>query len=329
MSVFFTLTRNTFRECLREPVFFLILASTLLLILSFPLFTFFAFHRQLWTILESSMAATLFLGFAAAVICSNACIQREMKNGTLLLLLSKPVSRFTFLLAKVTGIAGGMIVFSLISCTACMLITLAVINPYSFDTPLLLSFLGTLAACCLFGAGRNYFSGASFTENSIFAMLLGIPLCYVIFYNMFLGQINELPPEQASTVTFVPFLDILPVMVLLLLAILLMGAISTALALRLSFLGNMICCLILFLAGLVVSPWLKGNWGDGFFTGLINALIPNWQHFWMSYPLSHETTIPASYVGMMAIYAVVYGAIWILWAGVSFQCTELAKDSRS
>ena len=329
MSVFFSLTRNTFRECLREPVFFLILASTLLLVLSFPLLTFFSFDRQIWTILESSMAAVLFLGFAAAVICTNTCVQREMKNGTLLLLLSKPVSRFTFLLAKVAGIAGGMIVFSVICCTAVMIMSLASISPYLFDSKVLLTFFAVCAVCCVFGAVRNYFSGASFTENAILALLLAMPLFYLIFYHILLNRIGSLDAHASAGLTFVHFTTILPSMLLLLLAIVLMGMISTAMALHFSFASNLVFCSALFLVGLVAGQWIKSVFGAGsFWGGLLSSLLPNWQLFWMAYPLSNETAVPASYVGWMTLYVVVYGMIWVIWAGVTFQCTELAKDSR-
>ena len=329
MSVFFSLTRNTFRECLREPVFFLILASTLLLVLSFPLLTFFSFDRQIWTILESSMAAVLFLGFAAAVICTNTCVQREMKNGTLLLLLSKPVSRFTFLLAKVVGIAGCMIVFSVICCTTVMTVILASISPFLFDAKVMLVFFGVCILCLVFGAARNYFTGASFTENTIFAMLPALPVCYGVFYQILQSRLNMMDPHDTVSLTFVHFSEQLPVMFLLLLAIVLMGIITTATALHFSFPGNLVFCTILFLGGLLIGPWIQSLFGSGsFWGGLFSALLPNWQLFWMAYPVSEGTAIPASYVGLMTLYVIVYGTIWVIWAGVTFQGTELAKDSR-
>lgn len=329
VSVFFSLTRNTFRECLREPVFFLILASTLLLVLSFPLFTFFAFDRQIWTILESSMAAVMFLGFAAAVICTNSCVQREMKNGTLLLLLSKPVSRFTFLLAKVTGITGAMIVFSVICCTAVMTVVLASISPFLFDAKVMLSFFGVCILCLIFGAARNYFTGASFTENTIFALLPALPAYYAIFYSILQSRLGRMDSHDTVSLTFVNFSEQLPVMLLLLLAIVLMGIITTATALHFSFLSNLVFCTILFLGGLLVGPWSQALFGSESFRGdLFSTLLPNWQLFWMAYPVSEGTAIPLSYAGWMTLYVIAYGMIWVIWAGVTFQCTELAKDSR-
>ncbi len=329
MFVFFSLTRNTFRECLREPVFFLILISALLLIFSFPLFTFFTFNLQVWAILESSMATTMFLGFVAAVICSNTCIHRETKNGTLLLLLSKPVSRFTFLLAKVAGIGGAMIIFAVICTTASMTMVLASMNPFLFDSNIMLSFAGVCAACCIFGAARNFFTGASFAENAVLALFLALPGYYAICYKYLGSRLAMIDPHEAQAFTLVPFSTMLPAMLLLLLALILMSMITTATALHFSFLNNLVLTTVLFLGGLTASPWLRERYGEeSLWANLCGTLLPNWQNFWMAYPVSHDITIPLHYVGWMTLYVVFYGMIWIIWAGVFFHSTELAKDSR-
>lgn len=329
MFVFFSLTRNTFRECLREPVFFLILASALLLILSFPLFTFFTFNLQVWAILESSMAATMFLGFIAAVICSDACMHREAKNGTLLLLLSKPVSRFTFLLAKVAGIAGCMIVFSVICAIASMTMVLASANPFLVDNYVLLPFVGVCVACGIFGAGRNFFSGASFAENTIYSLFLALPVFYAIMYNILKSRIHQIDPHEIQGLTFVPCSTLLPAMLLLLLAIVLMSMITTATAQRFSLLTNLVFTAVLLLGGLTANAWFRERLGeDSFWADLCGVLFPAWQNFWMAYPVSHDIAIPLPYVGWMALYVVFYGMIWVIWAGVLFHGSELAKDSR-
>ena len=329
MFVFFSLTRNTFRECLREPVFFLILASALLLIFSFPLFTFFTFNLQVWTILESSMATTMFLGFIAAVICSNTCIHRETTNGTLLLLLSKPVSRFIFLLAKVVGIAGGMSVFAVICSIAAMTVVLASASSFLVDPYVLLSFAAVCVVCGIFGAARNFFSGASFAENAILAMFLALPVYYAVIYNILQHRVQLIDPHEVESLTFVPCTAMLPAMLLLLLAIVLMGIITTSTALHFSFLNNLVFTVLLFLGGLTASTWLREELGeDSFWANLCGVLLPAWQNFWMAYPVSHDIAIPLPYVGGMALYVVFYGIIWVIWAGVIFHSTELAKDSR-
>ena len=95
---------NAFRESLREPVYFLMLLAALLLIAHYPPAAIFVFSEQLKLVVDSSMATTLLFGLVVAVLCSSHTVAREMRNGTVLLLMSKPVQRWSFVLGKILGI---------------------------------------------------------------------------------------------------------------------------------------------------------------------------------------------------------------------------------
>ncbi len=327
MPVFFQLTRNTFRECLREPVFFLILLSAVFVIGFLPAVTLFVFNRQLWMVLDSALALTLLLGFAAAALCASRCIRREMTNGTVLLLLAKPVSRFTYIAAKVTGIAAAQFVFGVICCAATATAAAVAFNYFRIDLAGMLLFFALCAGCAVFGALRNYFAGVSFCSSCTSAMFLTLPVyCGIIYFQVSL--IADAPEVQGYS-AFLPFPQLFPALVLIVLALILIGMISSAFAAKFSFAANLLFCLILFLAGLVSAPWLKSVFGDqSFFGSFLGTLIPNWQHFWMSSALMSGAYIPASYVLWTALYVFIYGVICVLWAAAWFQNTELAKDSR-
>ncbi len=328
MSVFFQLTRNTFRECLREPVFFLILGSALLMIGFLPAVTLFVFSRQVWMVVDSALALTLLLGFTAAALSATQCIRREMTNGTVLLLLSKPVSRFAYISAKVCGIAAAQFVFGVICCTAASIAAAAASNHFHFDALGLLIFFLIFAGCAVFGALRNYFAGVSFCASCIAALFLILPPYCIFFYSR-TRMVAESGIDAAGYTTFVPFSSIFPALVLIVLAVILMGVIASVFAAKFSFLANLLFCLALFLGGLVSGPWLKKMFGeDSFAAALLGSLIPNWQHFWMSSALMNKVPIPAAYLVWSACYVLLYGTVCTLWAAVWFQNTELAKDSR-
>ena len=59
METIYRLAKNTLKECLREPVFFLILASALVLIGLFPSLSMFVFRKQIKLVVDSSMATTI------------------------------------------------------------------------------------------------------------------------------------------------------------------------------------------------------------------------------------------------------------------------------
>ena len=88
MLIFYKLTRNTFIECIREPVYYLMLLCALCVNGLFPLAAMFVFRQQIKFVVDSVMASSLLFTLVVAVICSAHTISREMRNGTILLLLS-------------------------------------------------------------------------------------------------------------------------------------------------------------------------------------------------------------------------------------------------
>ena len=104
MLNFFKIAANTFKESVREPIYALLLMCAVLLIANFPFVAIFVFYDQVKLVVDSSMATTMLFGLFAAVLCSSNTVSREMRDGTVLLLFSKPVFRSTFILAKIAGI---------------------------------------------------------------------------------------------------------------------------------------------------------------------------------------------------------------------------------
>ena len=86
---FFKIASNTFKESVREPVFCLLLVCALVLIAHFPSVALFVFYEQLKTVVDSSMATSMLFGLFAAVLASSHTVAQEMRNGTVLLLLSQ------------------------------------------------------------------------------------------------------------------------------------------------------------------------------------------------------------------------------------------------
>ena len=121
MLTIYKLSRNAFIECIREPIYFLMLISAMVLIGLFPTAALFVFREQLKFVIDSAMATTLVFSLVVVVICSAHTISREMKNGTVLLLMSKPVTRGAFVLSKILGILFSVTVFVLL-CNAATLI---------------------------------------------------------------------------------------------------------------------------------------------------------------------------------------------------------------
>ena len=87
------IAKNTFKECLREPIYLLVLISVLCMIGLFPIFSMFVFREQEKLVTDSALATIMLFGWALAILVASFAVSREIDNGTALLLLSKPKKR--------------------------------------------------------------------------------------------------------------------------------------------------------------------------------------------------------------------------------------------
>lgn len=318
MNIFYRLTLNTFRECVREPIFFLLLLVGLVLICILPMFSMFVFREQVKLVVDSSMATTMVLGLIVAALCSSHTITREMRNGTVLLLLSKPVPRYTFITAKIVGVTMALTVFTFSMIAASFVAVMIAKDQFRLDFGAMAFYYGVLAVCALTAAVLNYLKGISFPSAITFLTAAALPIYAVLLY-----LVQGAPDDEG----FIPPLQFITALSLLFPAVWLMGAISAALATRCGIVTNLTSCSILFFLGLI-SQYVSTHWlGGGFSGDLFSAILPNWQYFWMADALAAHTQIPLRYLGWALVYSIIYGGFWAVWAMVLFNDREVAKDA--
>ncbi len=323
MMMIYQLAKNTLKECLREPVFFLILATTLVMIGLFPTMSMFVFRKQIKLVIDSSMATTMLSGLFVAVLCAGHTISREMKNGTVLLLMSKPVPRASFVIAKILGILSALTIYVLIcNCASCVSVLVAK-DQFLLDNAALITYFSCIAACAVYGGVRNFLSQKSFASHSVGALAIVFPVMTVVLFAIRLHSMQNMAADE-----FIPLHLLIPALLLLFPAVWVMGGISAALAIRIDFVSNLLTCLGIFLVGLIAQYFIYNWFGNSVTADIAGALIPNWQFFWMADALTNMTQIPHSYVAWAFLYVILYIVIWTFWALFLFQDNELAKDSR-
>ena len=73
-------------------------------------------------LVKNSVLAVMFLtGLFGAVLTASASLGREIRSGTALAVLSKPVGRAQFLLAKYTGLVGALSVLTYVNLVAALI----------------------------------------------------------------------------------------------------------------------------------------------------------------------------------------------------------------
>lgn len=310
---------NAFRESIREPVYFLMLLAALLLIGHYPWATIFVFFEQLKLVVDSSMATGLIFSLVVAVLCASHTVAREMRNGTVLLMLSKPVYRWSFILGKILGIVAAASLFAFLCNLAGIVSVYIATDQFRMELHLYYGFMGVIIFGCVIGMLANFWRGSSFSEIAVYALTLLITACTVVCY-------FTQPHPTLSLVALVKALFLVN------LAVVAMSTLAVVAATRLDIVPNLCVCTVIFFLGLVSSYLFQRETNSetlNLIFSFFYAVLPNWQFFWLADAVAVNRPIPDSYIINSAIYVFLYVAVASMWAVALFQNKEAAGDSRN
>ncbi len=300
MRPFLSIAHNTCRECIRQPIFIVILLTCVAIIGLYPAMALFVFRGQQKLVTDGSLASILLFGQICAVLCASHSISREIETGTVQIILAKPIGRMQFFLAKLVGVWGAISLFFLI-CALPVLISLkAATDQFRFD-PYLFSgiFVGILAAC-VFGAARNYyarkpFPSAAATGLAAYMLIFGTIAFFMPKWNSFSYEWKEGPAYFNA--------EVAKELILIYAAIVVMASLATTLSAFLKLAANMTICLIIYIFGLM-ADWIYTNLAN-IQVSTIEQMIRAWPFWilplilffwWLStirYPYRRNPDIPA------------------------------------
>src|SRR5712672_3949522 len=115
MRQFVTIAGNAFMELVRQPVFLLLMTTSAVFEIFLATPYYFAFGDEPKLVKNSTLAVMLLAGLIGAVLSASASLAREIRTGTALAVLSKPVGRARFLLAKFVGVAATLAVMTYVN----------------------------------------------------------------------------------------------------------------------------------------------------------------------------------------------------------------------
>ena len=298
---FSSITRLTALEASRQPIFLLLTTVVILFIGLLPLLITHVIGDADRVIRDSALAVQLVSGLVLGCYAATATITRELHKGTLASILSKPVGRTLFFLAKFAGVALIMVIFAATTTLATMLSVRTVAEPYVYDWwgigPLFVSVLLAYAWAGL----QNFFMRTPFVSRTYLLVTIAVAAAFLV---------SCLVPAEGSSEGFASALpwNIVPAGLLIGLAMVLLSAFAVTLAIRMDLVPTLTLCFTIFLLGLM-SDYLFGRQADvHWFFALLHGIVPNWQHFWAVDALKGNG-IPWSYTANVAVYVALYSAV--------------------
>ncbi|MEE2715212.1 MAG: ABC transporter permease [Verrucomicrobiota bacterium] len=181
---------NAFMELVRQPVFlvlFTISSSICIMLASVSYFGFGSNDPGKSTesfdlkLVENGVLTVMFIsGLFGAVLCASSSLAEEIRTGTALTVLSKPVGRVTFIIGKYLGLAGALVVLTYANLIGVLLASRMSYDAYgNYDVLGIFIFFGSIAMGYFSAAVLNYFLNKLYVPWAVCLTLLFMTLAFV------------------------------------------------------------------------------------------------------------------------------------------------------
>lgn len=320
MRQFATIALNAFMELVRQPVFLLLTTASAAFEIFLATPYYFAFGDEPKLVKNSVLAVMLLAGLLSAVLSASASLAREIRAGTVLAVLAKPVSRAQFLLAKYVGLIAALTVVTYINLVAALVASRMTFDAYGeTDIGAVLIFGAGILVAYALGGFSNFFLNRPFVSDAVFALAVTTTMAAAVIF-LFTKQTQSL--GEMAHVDW----RMVPAAVLILFALWVIAALALACSTRLDTIATLSICSGFFLLGLM-SDYLFGRpaeqgawWGTVLYT-----LVPNWQNFWLADALdAGRSTFHWGYVSKALVYATGYIGAVLAVAVTLFEERELS-----
>jgi ABC-type transport system involved in multi-copper enzyme maturation permease subunit len=327
MRQFNTIAANAFMELIRQPIFLLLTTLSSLFIVFLAAVPYFAMGEDGKMVKDSALAVMLMIGLFVAVLSASSSVAHEIRTGTALAVLAKPVGRAKFLLAKYCGLAAALVVLAYVNTLATLLASRMAFDAYG-EADLVGTgiYFGAVALAYVLAGFTNYFLRRPFVSDAVLFFTLLTTVAFVVL--AFFVELTR-PGGASEPGMYKVDWRLLPACVLVLLALLLLAGLALACSTRYDVVPTLVICTGLFLLGLM-SDYLFGKRAEAgsWWATVFHTVLPNWQLFWLADAIegtrSHAIAGVWGYVGKATGYVVGYLGASLAVALILFEDRELS-----
>ena len=315
MNKLLTIAKNTFIETLRQPIYGIIIVAALLLLFVSPSLAMYTMSDDNKLLRELALSTLFLTSLFVAIFSASGAVAKELENKTITTVLSKPVQRPIFIIAKFLGVAAAVVLAHYI-CTVGLLMAirhgvLETVND-THDWTVLGAAGVAVISVFLLSAFFNYTYEWRFLSTAM--VLAGIFATFAIVFLAFIDRHWQFNPAENGINTVDVYGS-----VLLLLAAIIIVALAIALSARFNIVVTLSACIGIFLLGLV-SDYAFGRFAEKELWARIGRyIIPNLQIFWISDAIYEGSEVPLKYIAISASYALCYTAGILALAIALFQ----------
>jgi hypothetical protein len=315
----FPIAANAFRESIRQPVHAVLIAAGLLALLLNVNVAAYTLEDDNKLLVDMGLSTLLLVGMLLAAFTATATLSREIETQTVLVVVSKPVPRWTLVVGKFLGVAAAIgLAYWLLAVT--FLITVrhrvqtSVRVEDTYDGPVLAFGLAAAVLAVGISAAANYLYRRSFP-----ATFSVVAACAATAAWGLVSCVSRSWRLQHPATDQDPQLAIGLAMVFL--AVLVLAAVAVAASTRLGRLATLLVASGTFLLGLVGEYLLAMT--DARLAAPLAAIVPNLQLFWPADALTQGHAIPVWHLGWLAAYAAALVTAALSLAVLLFQSRDV------
>ncbi len=334
-----TISRNTFTESIRQPVFVVLIFVASLVLLLNPQLAAYTMDNDNKMMIDMGLSTLFLTGLLLAAFTATGVLSEEVEKKTVLTVVSKPVARPLFVVGKYLGVAAALAVAMWILAVVFLLTVRHGVMQTAgdqFDMPVILLGLAAWVLALALAAGGNYLYHWVFT--SVFVKSLAALLTLTILLVLLIApgwNLQSLAFEFSHEGHW-PGGQLLIVMLLVFEAVMLLTSVAIAVSTRLGMIMTILICAGVFMLGLVSETMLGPSSraatsdatglgaGVGWLVGRVTYwALPNLQFLWLADALPRELHVPLSHVAWLTGYAVLQIAAVLCLAVALFQTREV------
>ncbi len=307
-------------ELVRQPVFLLLMTGSLAFEIFLAVPYYFAFGDEPKLVENSVLAVMLLSGLFGAVLSASSSLAREIRSGTALVVLSKPVGRVQFLLAKFAGLALALTVLTYVNLIGVLLASRMAFDAYGkTDMPAIEIVGGGVLLAYLLAGFSNFFLRRTFVSDAVFGVVVLTTLAAILVFQ-YTTQMESLGTQAQVN------WDLVPAGILILFALWILAALALACSTRVDTIPTLAICTAIFLVGLMSDYFFGTAAGHGsWWASTLYSIIPNWQLFWLADAINMgKSTYHWGYVAKAFVYAVCYAGAALAAGAVLFEERELS-----
>ena len=309
------IAKNTFVETLRQPVYAVIIVAAMFLFLVSPSLAMYTMDDDNKLLRELGLSTLFLSSLFVAIFSASGAVAVEIENKTILTVLTKPVQRPIFVIAKFLGVMAAVALAHYL-CTIGLLMTIrhGVLESAADerDWTVILTAIGIAGITLILSAFFNYVYDWKFSSTAI---IVGAILA--TFGLIFLALIDrnwQFNPAKNA----INALDVYG-SILLFLAAMIIAALAVAISSRFNVVVTLSACIGVFLLGLM-SDYVFGKLAQTYsWAGVGRSLVPDLQIFWISDAIYEGSAVPLHYMYIAAVYALCYTAGILALAIAFFQ----------